>query len=172
VGGSLAALFGQIGRWHLHQSADVGADLVGKVEEKIPEDDPRNAAGHRRPGGRQCGRLCRARADLFPTFSDDIITGSVVCATLVSIYGSRGHLSSHPVTVCGHLSSSIIGILATRQCHRSKPTASQCRVMDQCRAQLRWGDGPFLLLIDDITIGPGCHPGCGNHVVTAATTRH
>jgi K(+)-stimulated pyrophosphate-energized sodium pump len=80
-GASLAALFAQIGGGIFTKSADVGADLVGKVEKNIPEDDPRNPAVVADLVGDNVGDCAGRGSDLFQTFSDDIVTGIVVVVT-------------------------------------------------------------------------------------------
>lgn len=114
VGSSLAALFAQIGGGIFTKSADVGADLVGKLEEKIPEDDPRNAAVIADLVGDNVGDCAGRGADLFQTLSDDIITGSIVAVALIPRYGPK--VIFFPILLqCVGVISSSVGILSTRQ---------------------------------------------------------
>jgi K(+)-stimulated pyrophosphate-energized sodium pump len=173
VGGSLAALFGQIGGGIFTKSADVGADLVGKVEEKIPEDDPRNAAVIADLVGDNVGDCAGRGADLFQTFSDDIITGSVVSATLVSLYGAD--VIYFPILLqCVGIISSAVGILATRQWSPNQKPTSIFNVGLLISSVLS-GIGAVLLsqwLIHDISIGVAAVLGIATMLIAAATTRH
>jgi len=111
-GASLAALFAQIGGGIFTKSADVGADLVGKVEENIPEDDPRNAAVIADLVGDNVGDCAGRGADLFQTLSDDIITGSIVASTLIPKYGMKVMFFPLILLAAG-VTASAIGILST-----------------------------------------------------------
>ncbi len=80
-GASLAALFAQIGGGIFTKSADIGADLVGKIEMEIPEDDPRNPAVVADLVGDNVGDCAGRGSDLFQTFSGDITTGMLMGVT-------------------------------------------------------------------------------------------
>ncbi len=84
-GASLAALFAQLGGGIYTKSADIGADLVGKVEAELEEDDPRNAAVIADLVGDNVGDCAGRASDLFESFSDNIITMMIVGAFLASI---------------------------------------------------------------------------------------
>lgn len=88
-GASLAALFSQIGGGIYTKSADIGADLVGKVEEEIPEDDPRNPAVIADLVGDNVGDCAGRGSDLFQSFSDDIITGMIMGTAFIWRYGNN-----------------------------------------------------------------------------------
>jgi K(+)-stimulated pyrophosphate-energized sodium pump len=88
-GASLAALFAQIGGGIYTKSADIGADLVGKIEKNIPEDDPRNPAVIADLVGDNVGDCAGRGSDLFESFSDDIITGMLVSLVFIKKYGSK-----------------------------------------------------------------------------------
>ena len=170
---SLAALFGQIGGGIFTKSADVGADLVGKVEEKIPEDDPRNAAVIADLVGDNVGDCAGRGADLFQTFSDDIITGSVVSATLVSIYG-RDVIYFPILLQCVGIAASAVGILATRQWSPDQKPTSIFNVGLWISSALS-AAGAMLLskwLINDSSIGLAAVLGIATMLIAAATTRH
>lgn len=111
-GASLAALFAQIGGGIYTKSADVGADLVGKVELNIPEDDPRNAAVIADLVGDNVGDCAGRGADLLQTFADDIVTGVIVAIAFIPLYGIKAIYFPLILKSVGVLSSSI-GILVT-----------------------------------------------------------
>jgi len=114
-GGTLIALFYRVGGGIYTKAADVGADLVGKVEKGIPEDDPRNAAVIADLVGDNVGDCAGMAADIFESYEVTEVAAMIlgILAFPPSIYGFKAVLFPLMVRSIGVLSS-IIGTYAVR----------------------------------------------------------
>lgn len=112
-GASLVALFAQLGGGIYTKAADVGADLVGKVEAGIPEDDPRNPAVVADLVGDNVGDCAGRGADLFESTAAENIGAMIIGVGLYPIFGLNGILFPLVARALGILAS-IIGIFTVR----------------------------------------------------------
>ncbi len=112
-GASLVALFAQLGGGIYTKAADVGADLVGKVEAGIPEDDIRNPAVVADLVGDNVGDCAGRGADLFESTAAENIGAMILGTTLISVFGLAGVVFPL-VTQAFGLVASIIGVLSVR----------------------------------------------------------
>ena len=109
-GGTLLALFMRVGGGIFTKAADVGADLVGKVEAGIPEDDPRNPAVIADLVGDNVGDCAGMAADIFESYEVTIVSGLILGIALYHITGNRLEWIIFPLMVRGiGVLSSIIG---------------------------------------------------------------
>jgi K(+)-stimulated pyrophosphate-energized sodium pump len=108
-GASFVALFAQLGGGIYTKAADVGADLVGKVEAGIPEDDPRNPAVIADLVGDNVGDCAGRGADLFESTAAENIGAMILGMALIPVFGLKGILFALLARAFG-LIASIIGI--------------------------------------------------------------
>ncbi len=113
-GGTLLALFMRVGGGIYTKAADVGADLVGKIEAGIPEDDPRNPAVVADLVGDNVGDCAGMAADIFESYEVTIVSGLILALALWHITGNLEWII-YPLLVRGiGVLSSIIGTYAVR----------------------------------------------------------
>ncbi len=120
-GASSVALFAKCGGGIFTKTADVGADLVGKAEYKLPEDDPRNPASIADNVGDNVGDIAGMGCDLFDSYVASIVAAMILAAALI-VGPSLPLLIILPIVLCGvGLIASLIGIYIIKWAGSEEP---------------------------------------------------
>jgi K(+)-stimulated pyrophosphate-energized sodium pump len=130
MGASVVALFSRVGGGIFTKSADVGADLVGKLEAGIPEDDPRNPAVIADNVGDNVGDIAGMGSDIFESYCGSMIATIAIASTLAidgltALGGNRAELMSLPLALASlGLVCSILGILFVKLSSNKSPESA------------------------------------------------
>jgi K(+)-stimulated pyrophosphate-energized sodium pump len=153
-GASLVALFAQLGGGIYTKAADVGADLVGKVEAGIPEDDPRNPAVIADLVGDNVGDCAGRGADIFESTAAENVGAMILGAALYPVFGLKGIL--FPLIILAiNLIASIIGVFVVSTNETEDPMSALNRGFYLTSALALAG---FAGAVYTMLNGPGVHP--------------
>lgn len=119
-GASFVALFAQLGGGIYTKAADVGADLVGKVEANIPEDDPRNPAVIADLVGDNVGDCAGRGADLFESTAAEVIGAMILGVALAKVTNNNNWIIFPLVITAFGLLASMIGVVLVRPSAEAK----------------------------------------------------
>ena len=123
MGASSIALFARVGGGIYTKAADVGADLVGKVEAGIPEDDPRNPGVIADNVGDNVGDVAGMGADIFESFVGSIIAAMVIAAAMDNAVSEDYLMIPIVLAVVGYIAS-IIGVFSITAMQNMDPGAA------------------------------------------------
>ena len=125
MGGSVVALFSRVGGGIFTKSADVGADLVGKVEAGIPEDDPRNPAVIADNVGDNVGDIAGMGSDIFESYVGSMIACIAIASTMAISAELKGAMMFLPLALASvGMIASVCGILIVRARSAAAPEAA------------------------------------------------
>jgi K(+)-stimulated pyrophosphate-energized sodium pump len=129
MGASVVALFSRVGGGIFTKSADVGADLVGKLEAGIPEDDPRNPGVIADNVGDNVGDIAGMGSDIFESYCGSMIATIAIASTLSAIaldkLGNQSELMFLPLALASlGLLCSIVGIIVVKMSANKSPESA------------------------------------------------